>query len=186
MHVLSGISPVASSQVNWSSTLPSGRIPATISDGTSNTVFFTEKLTFCSLIGNPGSNGCDAFNCAGTNWADPVIDWYLAVYNWAPFGTLGTVTPAGCSFQIAVANYGNNCDPTRPSSGHTAVILAALGDGSVRNVSQGMAPRRGFWPMCPTMACPCLRTGDKRPADTPAALIGPKKIISPFAKAKGK
>jgi prepilin-type N-terminal cleavage/methylation domain-containing protein len=119
-----------------------GKIPATITDGTSNTVFFTEKFAFCSSVGDPGTNQCDAYNCGGNNWSDPLLDWYPALYNYAPFGNYGTVTPAAM-FQIQ-PRYATACDPTLPSTGHTGVILAALGDGSVRGVAQGVSPLTWF------------------------------------------
>jgi prepilin-type N-terminal cleavage/methylation domain-containing protein len=132
---------------------PFGRIPATLPDGTSNTVIFTEKLTFCSTNGNPGTAGCQSFACGGTNWADPVPDNFIAVYNWFPLQQqVGLVTPAA-TFQIA-PNVANNCDWTRPSSGHTAVILAGLGDGSVRSISQGMNPLTWFLANVPNDGLP--------------------------------
>ena len=132
---------------------PFGRIPATLPDGTSNTVLFTEKLTFCSMNGNPGTAGCQNFGCGGTNWADPVPDNFIAVYNWFPLQqVVGTVTPAA-TFQIA-PNFATNCDWTRPSSGHAAVILAGLGDGSVRACSQGMSPLTWFLANVPNDGLP--------------------------------
>jgi prepilin-type N-terminal cleavage/methylation domain-containing protein len=128
------------------------RIPSTIPDGTSNTVFFTEKLTFCSSSGNPGTAACAVETCGGNNWGDPILDNFPAVYNYAPLFVFGTVTPAAI-FQIT-PNFSNNCDWTRPSSGHTAVILAALGDGSVRNISQGMNPLTWFLANVPNDGLP--------------------------------
>jgi prepilin-type N-terminal cleavage/methylation domain-containing protein len=146
-----GSSPSAT--VNLFGFKPFGRIPSTLPDGTSNTVLFTEKLTFCSMNGNPGTAGCQNFGCGGTNWADPVPDNFIAVYNWFPRQqAVGIVTPAA-TFQIA-PNFETNCDWTRPSSGHAAVILAGLGDGSVRACSQGMSPLTWFLANVPNDGLP--------------------------------
>jgi prepilin-type N-terminal cleavage/methylation domain-containing protein len=127
-----------------------GRIPGTIPDGTSNTVFWSEKYTFCSYGGayTPGSQ-CNAPNCGGDNWADPDLDWYAPSYNVLP---TGTITP-GMTFQIQ-PQYSINCDPARPSSGHTAVIMAGLGDGSVRAVSQGLSAMTWFLANVPNDGLP--------------------------------
>jgi hypothetical protein len=45
--------------------------------------------------------------------------------------------------------YQTNCDPTRASTGHTAVILAGLVDGSVRTISAGLSPTTWWWACTP-------------------------------------
>jgi prepilin-type N-terminal cleavage/methylation domain-containing protein len=127
---------------------------ASITDGLSNTVFFTEKMGFCmiapqgpaELAANGGTcNGPGGdFYCGGTNWGDPLLDFFAPVYNALP---TGTITPA---YTIQVRpNFQVNCDPIRPSSGHTAVIMVALGDGSVRPVSQAISPTTWFYANVP-------------------------------------
>src|SRR5262249_58386818 len=66
-------------------------IPASMPDGTSNTVVFAEKLTFCmiapqgpaELARNRGA--CDGaagtIYCGGTQWSDPLLDFFAPVYN---------------------------------------------------------------------------------------------------------
>jgi hypothetical protein len=126
------------------------RIPAGMPDGTSNTVLYTEKLNFCmiapqgpaELAKNPRAGtggqcngpGGDPY-CGGTNWGDPLLDFFAPVYNILPNGIVTTAaTP-----QVA-PNYQVNCDPTRPSGAHSGVILAGMGDGSVRGVSGAVSP----------------------------------------------
>jgi prepilin-type N-terminal cleavage/methylation domain-containing protein len=127
-----------------------GRIPGTIPDGTSNTVFFSEKMTFCAYGGayTPPLS-CNAANCGGTNWGDPDLDFYNPSYNVEP---TGTITPA-MTFQIQ-PQYSTNCDPTRPSSGHTAAIMTGMGDGSVRAVSQGVSANTWFLANVPNDGLP--------------------------------
>jgi prepilin-type N-terminal cleavage/methylation domain-containing protein len=122
---------------------------ASITDGLSSTVFFTEKLAFCmtapqgpaELLANGGAcNGPGGdFFCGGSNWGDPLLDFFAPTYNDLPNGT---ITPA---FTIQVRpNFQVNCDPIRPSAAHTAIINAAMGDGSVRPISAAISPMTWF------------------------------------------
>jgi prepilin-type N-terminal cleavage/methylation domain-containing protein len=134
-------------------------IPAGFPDGMSNTVFFTEKYTYCAIgpsafgpfTSNCPANACTAFNpgCGGSNWSDPLMDYFNASYNVFP---AGVITPA-YYFQIQ-PSVTNNCDPSRPSSGHTAVILAGVADGSVRPVSQGVSQLTWFLANVPNDGLP--------------------------------
>jgi prepilin-type N-terminal cleavage/methylation domain-containing protein len=114
-------------------------IPTGFPDGTSNTVMYSEKLAFCGGPGAPtelSNNGgqCNGpggdANCGGSNWSDPLLDFFAAVYNDLPNGV---ITPAYTPQTIT--NYQTGCDPTRPSASHTGIVMAGLGDGSVRTVS---------------------------------------------------
>ena len=100
------------------------KYPHSITDGTSNTIFFTEQLTSCTGLHNFGNMDESLFN-------DPD---YAA---WAPTGTgsypLFNPSPAACK----------NAVGTLPSAMHGPVINAGLLDGSVRVVSQGVSP--GTW-----------------------------------------
>jgi hypothetical protein len=134
------------------------KFPASFPDGQSNTVLFTEKLAFCmtapqgptELATNTGAGvgqcngpGGDQY-CGGSNWSDPLLDFFAPVYNDLPAGIITTAyTP-----QVAV-NFQINCDPTRPSSAHTGVIIAALADGSVRTVTGGIDPYIWLLANCP-------------------------------------
>jgi prepilin-type N-terminal cleavage/methylation domain-containing protein len=125
------------------------RISASFPDGTSNTVLFAEKLTFCmtapagpaELASNGGQcngPGGDLF-CGGVNWSDPLLDYFAPVYNMLPNGV---ITPAYTP-QIQ-PNFSLNCDPIRPSSAHTGVLQVTMADGSVRGISQGISPLTWF------------------------------------------
>jgi prepilin-type N-terminal cleavage/methylation domain-containing protein len=120
-------------------------IPASMPDGTSNTVVYAEKLTFCMLApqgpadlaahGHCSGNGGTAY-CGGTQWSDPLLDFFAPVYNLLMNNGIVT-TVATPQFS---PNYQANCDPTRPSGMHTGVILVGMGDGSVRTVGSGVSP----------------------------------------------
>jgi hypothetical protein len=112
------------------------RYPETLRDGTSNTVFFTERLRVATggsrpnnfwpdwggIIYYPGL--CDA-GCQDTG---PTT---LPVWNY-------TVTGAAASH-----------DGDFPASGHAGGIHVALGDGSVRFVGQGVSGNSWWAAMTP-------------------------------------
>jgi prepilin-type N-terminal cleavage/methylation domain-containing protein len=105
------------------------KFPAFISDGTSNTIFFTEKEV-TSYGGQTGWSPDSGFNC----WAD-----------WGPaISSAEGGQPTGpASLFIVKPKFGCNggwCgDGNKANSPHTAGINAGLGDGSVRFVSQGIS-----------------------------------------------
>jgi len=104
--------------VGWGTGL--ARYPTSIVDGTSNTIFYTDKIAHC----NSG-------NYPDNYWPD-----------WGPVHTnpdLGEPTGAASIFQL-VTTYQNNgltgvCVGDRASSPHTGGINVGLGDGSVRFIS---------------------------------------------------
>jgi prepilin-type N-terminal cleavage/methylation domain-containing protein len=110
------------------------RFPAYISDGTSQTIFFTEKEVR-SYGGQSGWSPDSGLNF----W----VDWGPSIS--APDGQQPLF--AACLPQIqprfGCANTGQGTggcgDGNRPSTGHTAGINAAMGDGSVRFVAQGVS-----------------------------------------------
>lgn len=101
--------------------------PAQIADGTSNTVFFAEKLS-------------------RTQTCSPCCNWYVDNF-WPDWGPLisssdcGMPTGAGAMFQIkpAVISGVAQCDGGRGSTAHEAMQVG-LADGSVRGVSNSVAP----------------------------------------------
>lgn len=94
------------------------RFPASISDGTSNTIVWIEKLGQCS----GGSTQWPNTSMSGSNLA-----------------AVGAFTyPPNSYYQIGVNQ--NTCSTyANASTGHTGAILAGLGDGSVKMISQGMS-----------------------------------------------
>jgi prepilin-type N-terminal cleavage/methylation domain-containing protein len=121
----------------WAGNGSQARIPATITDGTSNTIGVAEKYAQ-KCTGN-GSNG------NGTLWAHGQWNpWWEPRFNtWANRGTTS-------KFQVQPTVTGAatvNCDPTRPQSGHSAGMNTLLMDGSVRFLSQSLSANT-WWFAC--------------------------------------
>ncbi len=107
------------------------RFPAYISDGTSNTVFFTEKMA--------KAYGSDGWAPGGSQNYWP--DWGPAIADTADGGQ-----PSGAAAMFQVQPKENQGAGNRASSPHSGGINAAFGDGSVRFVNQGVAPLQ-WWAM---------------------------------------
>jgi len=98
--------------------------PAYLSDGTSNTIFYTEKLSLTKNCTGCCNNYIDNF------WPD-----------WGPLISSSDCSmPTGVGAMFQVQPKDNVSDGNRASGDHTGGINVALGDGSVRFVSQSVAP----------------------------------------------
>jgi prepilin-type N-terminal cleavage/methylation domain-containing protein len=104
-------------------------IPRDIPDGQSNTIFWVEKLAYCTAGGSAGGNHWAGH--AGTATTLPAGDTNVPI---CPHSILSpNIVPefnitnsAGCNWEF-------------PSSAHTGALIVGLGDGSVRIVSQGIS-----------------------------------------------
>jgi prepilin-type N-terminal cleavage/methylation domain-containing protein/prepilin-type processing-associated H-X9-DG protein len=98
------------------------RYPASITDGTSNTIFFTDKLAQC----NSG-------NYPNNYWPDwgPVVSSYNEGDPTGPYYTPQIMPRMAGS--VAVCNGGISSSP------HTGGIIVGMADGSVRVVAQGIS-----------------------------------------------
>ncbi len=126
------------------------RYPACLPDGTSNTILWTEMLALCGSgpslknlwsvcgSGTPLSLGYVASHSHGVN---PPVSYFAANLNQTTCGTTKLTT--------------GTTGVGQATSAHTSVVLAGIGDGSVRNLSSGMSvyaynlaliPNDG-WPM---------------------------------------
>src|SRR5262249_51449674 len=108
------------------------RFPASISDGTSQTIFFTDKLARC----NSG-------NYASNYWPD-----------WGPIlSSSDEGDPTGPAFGphivASAPGGGGNCTGGLSSSSHTAGIAVGMGDGSVRFVAQGVSTTTWWYALTP-------------------------------------
>jgi prepilin-type N-terminal cleavage/methylation domain-containing protein/prepilin-type processing-associated H-X9-DG protein len=120
------------------------KFPASIVDGTSNTIFFTEKEVE-SYGGQTGWSPDSGFNC----WSDwgPAIS---SAEGGQPTGAASVPIfrpPGGC------ANTGQGTggcgDGNKANSPHTGGINVGLGDGSVRFVSQGISGSTWWFALTP-------------------------------------
>jgi prepilin-type N-terminal cleavage/methylation domain-containing protein len=103
------------------------RFPASIPDGTSNTIFITEQRASCAgFWPDWGPSIADA------SWPQPTGP--AAIFQVQPPGT-------ACPY--------SDGSQYRPTSPHTGGILAGLGDGSVRFVSQGVSPNTWWYALTP-------------------------------------
>jgi prepilin-type N-terminal cleavage/methylation domain-containing protein len=92
------------------------KFPSDIRDGTSNVIFWTETLAVCN----------------GTTYT-----WWATV-NWGGFPVVG-YSPAPPNSTFNPSRNTSSCSPGNANSAHAGVVLAGLGDGSVRNLSSGMS-----------------------------------------------
>ena len=137
------------------------RIPATFTDGTSNTIVITEKLAQCT------NNTSSYWKGFGGNWWAygalsspklpppsnyPPMPYYpgFEIAFFAAFPGGATAIGPASIFQLQPQPFQGNCDPLRASTGHTGVIQAALGDGSVRSIAPGMSPITWWWACTPS------------------------------------
>ena len=160
----------------------SARLPASIPDGLSNTILATERYAICtnslsqSIFGPFGGSFWDYSALSHPTFPAPMSS-PLPVYPGfqIPFFqavSANTAVGPASLFQIMPNPYKGNCNPYVASSPHTGVIIALLGDGSVRNIAQGISPKRLPAPLMPTantryprsplarsrsqLHCPCL------------------------------
>jgi prepilin-type N-terminal cleavage/methylation domain-containing protein len=114
------------------------RLPGSIPDGTSNTVFYAEKYVSCSIDSTGGTAG-------GSTWGGAYqIGWsfqpLFASPGWGgPYYTPGSPPPAIYLWQQQPNPWQTACNPWLPSSAHTAGMNVGLGDGSVRFLAQGLS-----------------------------------------------
>jgi prepilin-type N-terminal cleavage/methylation domain-containing protein len=120
---------------------------ADITDGTSHTIFYAEKLARCQRsTGRPLDGGSLWAYCVLPPHLFPVLDLPppmerpLNPFNaaFAIVGYFGNLQgPTGSKFQVQPSP--GNCDPTRASTAHAGGMLVCLGDGSVRMLSRNMS-----------------------------------------------
>jgi prepilin-type N-terminal cleavage/methylation domain-containing protein len=112
------------------------RYPSSIMDGTSNTIFFTDKMAKC----NTGVYD----NNFWPDWG-PIITSSEHGDPTGPFAMfqLFTRMVPGSNPRVAV------CDGSRASSPHSGGINTALGDGSIRFVSPNVKPMTWWWAFTP-------------------------------------
>jgi hypothetical protein len=105
------------------------RYPAGISDGTSNTIFWAEHLALCGPY--------------PIYWSMTYVNWSNANYTMLSFhegsNPPGSFFAPGVSAGQCSGYSGYSVYREQAISAHTAVVMAGLGDGSVRPLTQGMS-----------------------------------------------
>ncbi len=129
----------------------SNSIPASFTDGTSNTIFFAEKYARCEFPPGQTTGGgtmwAHANYNSGQSWWPVVMAPDFTKYNPQCYGP-----NAGALFQLAPYPFmgaGGKCDFTRAATGHTGGIQVALGDGSVRSVTSSISPTTWWYAFTP-------------------------------------
>jgi prepilin-type N-terminal cleavage/methylation domain-containing protein len=111
-----------------------GRIPATIPDGLSNTIFFAEMYGTCG----PGGGDPNTWGPVwGSLWADSNSIWRPGFCAGGSKAGVSGYAPCGM-FQIQPSAF-TTCDPQRASSPHPTGMNVGLGDGSVRFLSGSLS-----------------------------------------------
>jgi hypothetical protein len=90
-------------------------IPASIPDGTSNTLVFAERYQVCN------ENPC--------GWGYPSLYYWAPVYGYFSYGKFQQQPPP------------HECNPALAQALDPAGISVGIGDGSVRLVSNNVSPR---------------------------------------------
>jgi prepilin-type N-terminal cleavage/methylation domain-containing protein len=112
------------------------RFPAGISDGTSNTIFYTEKISLVSTCASCCNPYTDNF------WPD-----------WGPIissSDCGMPTGNGAMFQVQPKGHPAAADGGRASTDHNAIVVG-LGDGSVRTISASVNPATWWAALTPAL-----------------------------------
>ena len=113
-----------------------------ITDGTSNTIMFVEKYARCEYPPNKQTGGGNMWAHSGVNSGQ---SWWPVIMSpdYLQYSKNSMGPNAGALFQLQPNPFtgtGSACDWTRAATGHSGGIQVGLCDGSVRTVTQGVAP----------------------------------------------
>ncbi len=112
------------------------RLPASIPDGLSNTVFYSERYGTCGTGGNPEAGSGVFCNL----WGDSNMTWRPAFcINNTSQDPSQTPAWQPCALFQVTPDWIINCNAAVAESPHAGGINVCLGDGSVKFVSSGIA-----------------------------------------------
>jgi prepilin-type processing-associated H-X9-DG protein len=118
------------------------RLSARFTDGTSNTVFFAEKIMRCEYPPLKQTGGGNMWAHSGVNsgqsWWPVIMSPDYLQYNANCLGA-----NAGALFQMQPYPFmgtGATCDWTRASTGHSSGVNVCFGDGTVRTATSSITP----------------------------------------------
>jgi prepilin-type N-terminal cleavage/methylation domain-containing protein len=114
------------------------RYPASIPDGTSQTIFFTEKEMQCQASKSAG--------WSGNYWPD-TIDSAISLPH--PIYRLGQEAIGLGNTYFMIQPTQQTCRWDWATTGHTGCILTAMGDGSVHITSQGTSMATWWYALTP-------------------------------------
>jgi len=149
---------VFSGGAGWGQDQQPGSLIQAMQDGTSNTVMFAERYKYC----NPSWGGHTDPVWAAHPWSTPNSVWAVAAFGyttWSSGPGIGLPNGFGSGGGGNISGYyadfwtrGNrgslpfqtapstaNCNWYAAQGAHSGAMLAGLGDGSVRTVSQGVS-----------------------------------------------
>jgi prepilin-type N-terminal cleavage/methylation domain-containing protein len=115
-----------------------------VTDGTSNTILYTTRVTVCKVSPQPHRPGYvgDYYNIAPYANAGSWYQWMPTINYW-PNGASspGYLTGAATKFQVNPTwnSASGNCDYRLASAMGSGGILVGMGDGSVRTVAPGVS-----------------------------------------------
>jgi prepilin-type N-terminal cleavage/methylation domain-containing protein len=133
------------------------RIPASIPDGTSNTILVAEKYAQCTNSRWPEGGSYWAFSALSSPALPPPMNppprpvypgFQISFFLAFPGGATA-VGPAS-RFLLQPQPFlgpGSNCDPLRASTAHTGGMQVCLADGSVRGLAPAISPDT-WWYAC--------------------------------------
>jgi prepilin-type N-terminal cleavage/methylation domain-containing protein len=122
------------------------KIPATFTDGQSNTIMFAEKYSHCQSWLTLWGHGAWEHN-----WM-PIFAYgnragtlgYRTYAGWGPRGKVGPASKFQCTPKPLT-----ECDTAVAESPHTAIMNVALGDGSVRSLSCSISATTWWYALTP-------------------------------------
>jgi hypothetical protein len=131
----------------WQST--EKRYPSYITDGTSQTIFYTEKEieSYGPHVGTAPDSGLNYWPDWGPRIADPNMGQPLGVA--AIFQVQPPMGCTGTGYRGPTIGKGGCGSGSQANTGHVGGIMAGMGDGHVQFVAQGVSPLTWWYALTP-------------------------------------